>query len=95
MPPLQKKIHLQKFFQLVGIITDGDLRRMLEKGEMINSLSAIDIMSKNPKTMDSDLLAYDGLKLMEKNNISQIIVLEKGQYAGIVHIHEIIKEGVV
>ena len=80
---------------LIGIITDGDLRRMLEKGDMINSLSALDIMSKNPKTMDSDLLAYDGLKLMEKNNISQIIVLEKGQYAGIVHIHEIIKEGVV
>jgi len=80
---------------LIGIITDGDLRRMLEKGEDINNLSAIDIMSKNPKTMDSSSLAYDGLKLMEKNNISQIIVLEKGKYAGIVHIHEIIKEGVV
>ena len=80
---------------LIGIITDGDLRRMLEKGDVINNLTAIDIMSKNPKTMDSDLLAYDGLKLMEKHNISQLIVLEKGQYAGIVHIHEIIKEGVV
>ena len=80
---------------LIGIITDGDLRRMLEKGDLISSLSAIDIMSKNPKTMDSDSLAYDGLKLMEKNHISQIIVLEKGKYAGIVHIHEIIKEGVV
>ena len=80
---------------LIGIITDGDLRRMLEKGGVVNSLSAIDIMSKNPKTMDSKSLAYDGLKLMKKNKISQIIVLEKGEYAGIVHIHEIIKEGIV
>lgn len=80
---------------LIGIITDGDLRRMLEKGDVINNLTAIDIMSKNPKTMDSDSLAYDGLKLMEKHNISQLIVLEQGEYAGIIHIHEIIKEGVV
>ena len=80
---------------LIGIITDGDLRRMLEEGSIINNLTAMDIMNRDPKTMDSDFLAYDGLKLMEKHNISQLIVLEKGIYAGIVHIHEIIKEGVV
>ena len=80
---------------LIGIITDGDIRRMLEEGSVINNLTAIDIMNRDPKTMDSDFLAYDGLKLMQKHNISQLIVLEKGRYAGIVHIHEIIKEGVV
>jgi len=80
---------------LKGIITDGDLRRMLEKGEIISNLSAKDIMSKKPKTIEADALAYDGLKFMEQNNISQLIVLKQGQYAGIVHIHEIIKEGVV
>jgi len=80
---------------LIGIITDGDIRRMLEEGSIINNLTAIDIMNRDPKTMDSDFLAYDGLKLMQKHNISQLIVLEKGRYAGIVHIHEIIKEGVV
>ena len=80
---------------LEGIITDGDLRRMLEKEHSFSSLSAKDIMSVNPKTISIDSLAYDALKIMERNNISQIIVLSKGIYVGIVHIHDILKEGIL
>ena len=80
---------------LKGIITDGDLRRMLEKGDSFSNLKANDIMCINPKTVDIKTLAYDALQLMEQNNISQMIVMENARYIGIVHIHEIIKEGVV
>ncbi len=81
--------------QLRGIITDGDLRRMLEKGDGFTALTATDIMCESPKTINIDALAYDALALMESNNISQLIVMDGQQYKGIVHIHEIIKEGVV
>ena len=81
--------------QLKGIITDGDLRRMLEKGDGFTTLTATDIMCESPKTINIDALAYDALALMESNNISQLIVMDGQQYKGIVHIHEIIKEGVV
>jgi len=81
--------------QLKGIITDGDLRRMLEKGDVFITLMATDIMCKSPKTINIDALAYDALALMESNNISQLIVMDGQQYKGIVHIHEIIKSGVV
>ena len=80
---------------LKGIITDGDLRRMLEKGDSFSTLTATDIMCVNPKTIDINTLAYDALQLMEQNNISQMIVVDNANYVGIVHIHEIIKEGVV
>jgi arabinose-5-phosphate isomerase len=78
-----------------GIITDGDLRRMLEKGDSFSSLSAKDIMSSNPKTIAVSSLAYDALQIMEGNNINQIIVVDKDVYVGIVHIHEILKEGIL
>jgi arabinose-5-phosphate isomerase len=78
-----------------GIITDGDLRRMLEKGDSFSSLSAKDIMSSNPKTIAVSSLAYDALQIMEGNNINQIIVVDKDMYVGIVHIHEILKEGIL
>jgi len=81
--------------QLKGIITDGDLRRMLEKEDGFITLIATDIMCKSPKTINIDALAYDALALMESNNISQLIVMDGQQYKGIVHIHEIIKAGVV
>ena len=80
---------------LKGIITDGDLRRMLEKGDSFSNLSANDIMCINPKMIDITTLVYDALQLMEKNNISQLIVMDNTSYVGIVHIHEIIKEGVI
>lgn len=81
--------------KLVGIITDGDLRRMLEKGTAFSNLSAKDIMSSNPKTIAVNSLAYDALQIMENNNISQIIVMDKNVYVGIVHIHELLKEGIL
>ena len=81
--------------KLEGIITDGDLRRMLEKGTTFSNLSAKDIMSSNPKTIAVNGLAYDALQIMENNNISQIIVMDKDVYVGIVHIHELLKEGIL
>jgi arabinose-5-phosphate isomerase len=81
--------------KLAGIITDGDLRRMLEKKTNFENLQAKDIMCVQPKTMQIDALAYDALQIMEKHNISQLVVMDKEQYKGIIHIHEIIKEGVV
>ena len=81
--------------ELKGIITDGDLRRMIEKEEDFSTLRARDIMTKDPIIMNTEDLAYNGLRLMEKNNISQLIILDNDSYVGIVHIHDIIKLGVV
>ncbi len=81
--------------KLEGIITDGDLRRMLEKGTAFSNLSAKDIMSSNPKTIAVNGLAYDALQIMENNNISQIIVMDNDEYVGIVHMHELLKEGIL
>ncbi len=81
--------------KLEGIITDGDLRRMLEKGVPFSDLSAKDIMSSKPRTITVNSLAYDALQIMEANNISQIIVLDNDIYVVIVHIHEILKEGIL
>jgi len=80
--------------KLIGIITDGDLRRMLEKNQNINVLQASDIMTENSKTINSTTLASDALYLMEQNNISQLIVMDGNIYCGIVHIHDILKEGI-
>ena len=68
---------------------------MLEKEEKYHDLRARDIMNRSPKTMDIDDLAYKGLRVMEKYNINQLVVISKEDYVGVVHIHEIIKEGIV
>jgi arabinose-5-phosphate isomerase len=81
--------------KLAGVITDGDLRRMLEKKINFEHLHAKDIMCILPKTIQIDALAYDALQMMEKHNISQLVVMAQEQYKGVIHIHEIIKEGVV
>lgn len=81
--------------ELMGIVTDGDLRRMLQKTIQIQSLTAQDIMSHHPKTIDSDALAVDALQCMRENNISQLLVLNHGQYVGVIHIHDLIKEGII
>ncbi|MEN6619070.1 MAG: KpsF/GutQ family sugar-phosphate isomerase [Rikenellaceae bacterium] len=86
---------VDKESNLLGIITDGDVRRMLEKGFSLKSLKAKDIMSKNPKTIEADELAVNAFELMEKNKITSVIVLERGKYIGLVHIHDIIREGIV
>jgi len=81
--------------ELKGIITDGDIRRMLTNTIDFNNITAKDIMTKNPKTIKADAMAIDALQLMEENNISQLIVTENNQYIGIIHIHELIKEGII
>ena len=78
-----------------GIITDGDLRRMLEKGDSFEQLKANDIMSKTPVTVEEDVLAVDALDIMKARNISQLVVVDKKIYKGIIHIHDIIKEGII
>jgi arabinose-5-phosphate isomerase len=80
---------------ILGIITDGDLRRMLEKSDSFEKLHAKDIMSINPKTIASDVLAVVALDEMRKHNISQLIVEDNGNYAGIIHLHDLIKEGII
>jgi arabinose-5-phosphate isomerase len=81
--------------KIVGIITDGDLRRMLTKSDAFIHLTAKDIMSLNPKRIDEDAMAVDAMELMETNEISQLLVENNGQYAGVVHIHDLIKEGII
>ncbi len=81
--------------KLAGIITDGDLRRMLENEKDISSLCAKDIMSCDPKITKPDDLAYNALKEMEQNNITQLIVIKSEKYLGVIHIHDIIKEGII
>jgi arabinose-5-phosphate isomerase len=80
--------------KLVGIVTDGDLRRMLEKHENLNSLVAADIMTANPKFVEADDLAVRAFEIMEKHNITQLPVLDNDIYTGIIHLHEILKEGI-
>lgn len=81
--------------ELLGIITDGDLRRMLATGKDYKRMKAKDIMGKNPKTIEQSELAARAFKLMEQNNITQLIVTQKERYKGIIHIHDILKEGIV
>ncbi|GAB1474752.1 KpsF/GutQ family sugar-phosphate isomerase [Bacteroidota bacterium] len=80
---------------VAGIITDGDVRRMVEKGFGLESLKAMDIMSSNPKIIEASELAVMAFNIMEKNKITSVIVTEKGKYIGLVHIHDIIREGIV
>ena len=79
---------------IIGIITDGDIRRMLEKTTEISTLTAKDIMGKNPKTISKDAMAIEALETMENNSITQILVVNKNKYVGVVHLHDLIKEGI-
>ena len=80
---------------IVGIITDGDLRRMMSTNDSFKGLTAKDIMSKSPKTIDNNAMAVAAMELMESNGITQIIAQENGVYSGIVHIHDLTKEGII
>jgi arabinose-5-phosphate isomerase len=80
---------------LLGIITDGDLRRMLEKTNDITAICASDILTPNPITIDPQALAVDALNLLKQHDISQLVVTQSGQYAGILHLHDLIREGIV
>lgn len=81
--------------KIIGVITDGDIRRMLNKYDIINDLKARDIMSANPKSIKSNAMAVDALELMEHNEISQLLVENNGEYAGVIHLHDLIKEGII
>lgn len=80
---------------IVGIITDGDLRRMLSSTDDFTSLKAKDIMSKNPKTIKNTAMAIDALELLEANDITQLIATESDRYVGVVHLHNLVKEGII
>jgi len=82
--------------KLLGIITDGDVRRMLQQNIDISSIKAQEVMSKQPKTIQSNTLAVNALKKMKENNISQLIVVDENQnYKGMIHLHDLLKEGII
>jgi len=80
---------------LLGIITDGDLRRMLEKNTSIDKVKANDIMTANPKTIGPGELAVEALEQLRMHGISQLAVVEAGKYSGIIHLHDLIREGLI
>jgi arabinose-5-phosphate isomerase len=81
--------------KLVGIVTDGDLRRMLEKSDSIERITARDIMTQNPKSILPNEMAVNALDLMRQNSITQLVVAEDGNYLGILHLHDLVKEGLI
>ncbi len=81
--------------KVVGIVTDGDVRRMLSKYDNISGLTARDIMTSSPKAIDVDTLAIKALKLLQKKSISQLLAFDGDTYAGVVHIHNLINEGIL
>jgi len=80
---------------LMGIITDGDVRRMLEQHDNISQLQAKDIYSKHPKTIASQALAIEALNVMKKHDITQLIVMDNNVYAGVLHLHDLLREGII
>ena len=80
---------------IAGIVTDGDLRRMLQKEENLSGVTAEDIMSRHPKCIEEDQLAVSALDMMRKNNVSQLLVTRNGLYAGVLHLHDLIREGII
>ena len=81
--------------KVVGIVTDGDVRRMLSKYDNISGLTARDIMTSSPKAVDVDTLAIKALKLLQEKSISQLLAFDGDTYAGVVHIHNLINEGIL
>jgi arabinose-5-phosphate isomerase len=81
--------------KLLGIITDGDLRRMLEKKVSLESITAAEIMTETPKAIGAEELAVDALDLMRKRSITQLVVTDNGKYLGFIHLHDLIREGLI
>lgn len=81
--------------KVIGIITDGDIRRMLNDRDSFAELTAKDIMTKNPKTIQSTAMVVDAFNIMEDFSITQLIVVDNGEYKGVLHLHDILKEGIV
>ncbi len=80
---------------IIGIITDGDLRRMLTTNTSYEGLTAKDIMSPNPKSINNNAMAVDALEKLEENSITQLLAEEDGKYAGLIHIHDLMREGIL
>lgn len=81
--------------KIIGIITDGDIRRMLSKTDSIAGITAKDIMTVNPKMIASNAMVVDALNIMEDFSITQLIVADDGTYKGVIHLHDILKEGII
>jgi arabinose-5-phosphate isomerase len=81
--------------KLLGIVTDGDLRRMLEKQTDLSRVRAADIMTGRPVTIAKQALAVEALELLRAKDISQLLVLDGDRYAGFIHIHDLVKEGII
>ncbi len=81
--------------ELSGVITDGDLRRMMEKHQSFENLKAVDIMNRNPKTIDEGEMAVVALNQMKQFNITQLIVTKNNKYEGVVHLHDLLREGII
>ena len=80
--------------KIIGIVTDGDLRRMLQKEEDLAGITASGIMSSHPKSIEEDQLAVNALDLMRKNSVSQLLVTQNGTYTGVLHLHDLVREGI-
>jgi arabinose-5-phosphate isomerase len=80
---------------IVGIVTDGDIRRMLEKNESPANLKAADILTPGPKTIDEGELAVAALEMMREHDITQLVVTSGGKYAGMLHLHDLVREGLI
>ncbi|MBY0244809.1 MAG: KpsF/GutQ family sugar-phosphate isomerase [Sphingobacteriaceae bacterium] len=81
--------------EILGVITDGDIRRMLEKYTNLSGIKASDIMNRTPKTVEKNILAVEALELMKANNVTQILVTDENKYFGIVHLHNLLQEGII
>ena len=81
--------------KVVGIITDGDIRRMLSHRDSLADVTAQDIMTKNPKVIESNAMVVDAFNIMEDFSITQLVVVNHGEYKGVLHLHDILKEGIV
>ena len=81
--------------KVIGIITDGDIRRMLNDRDTFADLTAKDIMTKNPKLIQSNTMVAEALNILENFSITQLIVVENEAYKGVLHLHDILKEGII
>ncbi|MES2574302.1 MAG: KpsF/GutQ family sugar-phosphate isomerase [Bacteroidota bacterium] len=81
--------------KVIGIITDGDIRRMLNENDSFTHLTAKDIMTKNPKMIQSTTMVVDALNILEDFSITQLIVVDNDEYKGVLHLHDILKEGII
>ena len=81
--------------RIVGMITDGDLRRMIEKQVNTLDFSAVNLMTENPKIINKSILAFDAIQIMKTNGISQLIIEDNDEYVGMIHIHDILKHNII